>query len=173
MRADRLSVGGTSERAGGSLAAAVALMARDRGGPSLCFQLLEIPVTDCSTSYPSMREFATGDPLTRQDLVEAFDLYLASPEQAQAVDASPVRDGRPVRPAARAYPYLGLRPAAGPGEAYAPRLRDAWGARHAAALHGHVHSSTYLSLLFPSARRYLDDIAAGRAAYASASAAAP
>ena len=38
---------------------------------------------------------------------------------------------------------------------------------------GHVHSSTYLSRLFPSARRYLDDLAAGlRAAYASADLAA-
>ncbi len=40
VRADRISVGGTSS--GGALAAAVALMARDRGGPALCFHLLEI-----------------------------------------------------------------------------------------------------------------------------------
>ena len=36
------------------------MMARDRGGPALCFQLLGLPVTDCSTDYPSMRDFATG-----------------------------------------------------------------------------------------------------------------
>ena len=37
----RLAVGGDS--AGGNLAAAVALMARDRGGPALAYQLLDLP----------------------------------------------------------------------------------------------------------------------------------
>jgi acetyl esterase len=171
VRADRLSVGGTS--AGGSLAAAVALMARDRGGPSLCFQLLEIPVTDCSTSYPSMREFGTGYLLTRQDLEEAFDLYLASPVQAQESYASPVRtaDLSGLPPAL--ILTSGCDPLRDQGEAYAARLRDAGVPVTLRRYDGHVHSSTYLSRLFPSARRYLDDIAAGlRAAYASAEPAA-
>ena len=42
--ATRLGVGGPS--AGGALAAAVALMARDRGGPALAFQLLVYPCLD-------------------------------------------------------------------------------------------------------------------------------
>ena len=41
--AQRIAVGGDS--AGGNLAAAVALMARDRRGPELVFQLLVYPVT--------------------------------------------------------------------------------------------------------------------------------
>ena len=41
---DRLAVAGDS--AGGNLAAVVAQLARDAGGPSLCFQLLIYPVTD-------------------------------------------------------------------------------------------------------------------------------
>jgi acetyl esterase/lipase len=41
---ERLGVGG--ESAGGGLAAAIALVARDRGGPALCFQLLVIPELD-------------------------------------------------------------------------------------------------------------------------------
>src|SRR5207244_6328303 len=41
---DRLAVSGSS--AGGNLAAAVALMAKDRGGPRLAFQLLIYPVID-------------------------------------------------------------------------------------------------------------------------------
>src|SRR5439155_5823717 len=40
----RIAVGGDS--AGGNLAAVVALMARDRGGPSLVYQLLIYPATD-------------------------------------------------------------------------------------------------------------------------------
>jgi acetyl esterase/lipase len=43
----RVAVGGAS--AGGGLAAAVALRARDEGGPSLCFQLLNYPMLDDRT----------------------------------------------------------------------------------------------------------------------------
>jgi acetyl esterase len=58
----RIAVGGDS--AGGNLAAAVALMARDRGGPSLAFQLLVCPVTDYSFDSPSYRTFGRGYTLT-------------------------------------------------------------------------------------------------------------
>src|SRR5512144_2932232 len=47
----RLAVGGGS--AGGGLAAAVALMARDRRGPRLCYQLLIYPVIDDRMTTPS------------------------------------------------------------------------------------------------------------------------
>jgi len=54
------------------------------------------------------------------------------------------------------------------GEVYAYRLREAGVPVRLRRYDGHVHSSTYLSRLFPSARRYLDDIAAGlRAAHAA------
>ena len=46
----RIAVAGDS--AGGNLAAVVAQMARDRGGPALAFQVLVYPVTD--------RDFSTG-----------------------------------------------------------------------------------------------------------------
>src|SRR5207244_3746574 len=42
--ASRLAVAGSS--AGGNLAAVVTLMARDRGKPSIAFQLLHVPVID-------------------------------------------------------------------------------------------------------------------------------
>jgi len=45
--ADRIAVGGDS--AGGGLAAALCQMARDRGGPGICFQLLEYPMLDDRT----------------------------------------------------------------------------------------------------------------------------
>jgi acetyl esterase/lipase len=47
----RIAVGGSS--AGGALAAAVALMARDRGGPALCYQTLGYPVLDDRLETPS------------------------------------------------------------------------------------------------------------------------
>ena len=57
----RLAVAGDS--AGGNLAAVVALMARDRGGPPLAFQLLVYPVIDSTaerTRHASRTENATG-----------------------------------------------------------------------------------------------------------------
>jgi acetyl esterase len=59
----RVTVGGGS--AGGNLAAVVALMARDRGGPALVGQILEIPVTDLTMSLPSIEENAAGPLLTK------------------------------------------------------------------------------------------------------------
>jgi acetyl esterase/lipase len=55
VRADRILVAGAS--AGGGLAAAVALAARDRGGPRLCGQLLDYPMLDDRGLTPSTRAF--------------------------------------------------------------------------------------------------------------------
>ena len=56
----RIAVGGDS--AGGALAAACALRARDKGGPRLCFRLLVYPVTDCRMETASMTKY-TDSPL--------------------------------------------------------------------------------------------------------------
>jgi acetyl esterase/lipase len=56
----RMAIAGQS--AGGGLAAATSLLARDRGGPALCFQLLEIPELDHRLATPSMKAF-TDTPL--------------------------------------------------------------------------------------------------------------
>src|SRR3954454_15266640 len=47
----------TGGSAGGALAAAVTLMARDRGGPAIAFQALNIPVLDDRMDTPSMRTY--------------------------------------------------------------------------------------------------------------------
>jgi acetyl esterase/lipase len=51
--ADRLGIGGLS--AGGGLAAALAILARDRGGPRVGFQLLDSPMLDDRQVTPSSR----------------------------------------------------------------------------------------------------------------------
>jgi acetyl esterase len=51
----RIAVGGTS--AGATLAAAVALMARDRGGPRVAYQLLVYPATTTELTSPSQQQF--------------------------------------------------------------------------------------------------------------------
>ena len=88
----RLAVGGDS--AGGNLAAAVAMMARDQGGPAIAFQLLFYPVTDCALDTPSQKEFAAdGYVLSRGDMVWFWNHYLGSGADAEKTNpyACPLR----------------------------------------------------------------------------------
>lgn len=86
--ATRLAVGGGS--AGGNLAAAVALMSRDRGMTALRGQVLNIPATDSSCNSESMRRFAEGYVMTRRNAIEMWEMYLASPSDAYEPYASPL-----------------------------------------------------------------------------------
>jgi acetyl esterase len=86
--ADRLAVGGDS--AGGNLAAAVALMARDRGKPPLVFQLLVYPVTACDFDTASYRQNAEGYMLTRDGMRWYWDHYLSTPADASNPYAAPL-----------------------------------------------------------------------------------
>lgn len=82
----RLAVGGDS--AGGGLAAAVALLARDRGGPALCFQYLGIPELDDRLDTPSMRAYV-DTPLWHRPAAEfSWDSYLG-PGVRGTEDVSP------------------------------------------------------------------------------------
>jgi acetyl esterase len=70
----RLAVAGDS--AGGNLAAAAALAARDRGGPALRAQLLVYPCLSSEMSFPSYREYADGPFLTTEAMRSYWSLYL-------------------------------------------------------------------------------------------------
>jgi acetyl esterase len=72
--AARIAVGGQS--AGGGLAAATALLARDRNGPPLCFQLLGIPELDHRLETTSMRTFVDTPMWHRANAVLSWRYYL-------------------------------------------------------------------------------------------------
>jgi acetyl esterase len=84
----KIAVGGDS--AGGNLAAVVALMARDRGGLSLAFQLLVYPVTARDFDMPSYRQNAEGYGLTLDAMRWYWDLYLQHPDDASNPYAAPL-----------------------------------------------------------------------------------
>ena len=86
---DRVAVGGDS--AGGNLAAAVSLLARDRGGPTPDYQLLVYPATDPALATDSYAENAEGYFLTRDDMAWFWDHYLASDVDAANPYAAPLR----------------------------------------------------------------------------------
>jgi acetyl esterase len=70
----RVAVAGAS--AGGALAAAVALMARDRGAPTPAFQLLLYPVTDDRMTTPSMSAFVDSPGWNRRNSEHMWSHYL-------------------------------------------------------------------------------------------------
>lgn len=72
--AARLAVMGPS--AGANLAAGVALLARDRSGPAICFALLMVPCLDATLSSPSIVENGEGFDLTKEYVASAWSLYL-------------------------------------------------------------------------------------------------
>jgi len=74
----RVGVAGSS--AGGALAAAVALMAHDRGGPAVVFQLLNYPVIDDRMDTPSMRTFHDTPLWTSGSTADMWQHYLGDPE---------------------------------------------------------------------------------------------
>jgi acetyl esterase len=119
----RVAVGGDS--AGGNLAAVVCLMARERGGPPLAFQLLVYPVTDFRFDTVSYRVNGEGYLLTTRDMEWFWNHYLPDPSAGSHPYASPLRaaDLRGLPPAlVITAEYDPLRDE---GEAYAERLRQA------------------------------------------------
>jgi acetyl esterase len=86
----RVAVGGAS--AGGNLATVVALIAIERGGPRLVFQLLIYPVTDAALDTPSAREIVSDDyPLNRADMEWFWNHYLRDDADRRHPQASPAR----------------------------------------------------------------------------------
>ena len=70
----RIAVAGTS--AGGNLSAAVAIKARDKGGPEIAHQVLFVPVTDCDFETRSYVELGEGYGLTRDAMRWYWDHYI-------------------------------------------------------------------------------------------------
>jgi len=94
----RIAIGGQS--AGAGLAAGVALLSRDRGGPRLCMQLLEIPVLDDRLDTPSMKTYTDTLLWNLPNAVKSWEYYLG-----------PARDGLETSPyaaPARAGDLAGL-----------------------------------------------------------------
>jgi len=118
----RIAVGGDS--AGGNLAAVVALMARDRGGPKLAFQLLVYPATDTDFETRSYRENSEGYFLTRADMVWFWNHYAPRDEDRRNPYAAPLRAAslRGLPPAL--VITAEFDPLCDDGNAYAARLRE-------------------------------------------------
>lgn len=161
----RVAVGG--ESAGGNLAAVVCLMARDRSGPAICHQWLDVPATDATLSQEGHRVVGDGYLLDHAVIVDYLDHYLPEPALATDPYVSPLlaADLSGLPPAwIMTAEYDQLR---GDGEAYAAALRAAGGSATHVRLAGHVHPSFAFTRLVASSAAYeRDAIAALAAAFA-------
>lgn len=86
INADRIVVGGGS--AGGGLAAGLAIMARDLGGPAICYQFLVFPMLDHRNSNPSTQAIVDSRVWNRGANRAGWDAYLGSASQSPG-DVSP------------------------------------------------------------------------------------
>ena len=157
----RLSIGGNS--AGGNMAAAVGLLARDRGGPPLVLQCLDVPATDFTFSQPSKgadHENAVDFYPTRAMLEQYRRMYLPSEDDWSNPYASPLL----------APDLSGLPPALiltcefdalrDEGEAYGYRLREAGVPCTIVRWAGYPHGQNMFTALTPEARHCFDLIIA-------------
>ena len=149
---DAVAVAGDS--AGGNLAAAAALLARDHG-VHLAHQLLVYPVTDTAMDTPSYAEYATGYGLDASAMARSLALYRG--------DADPAD---PLLAPLRASDLTGLAPATvitaeydvlrDEGEAYARRLAGAGVPVELRRFDGVVHSFFLLPEVFDAGAEAMD-----------------
>ncbi|MGX1135489.1 acetyl esterase [Streptomyces glaucescens] len=153
---DRIAVVGAS--AGANLAAALTLLAKERGGVRLVHQVLFCPATDALMNTSSYDDFADGYFLGREAMRHFWRQYVPDPADRRRITASPLR--------ASDDELSGLPPALvvtaeadvlrDEGETYAARLRLAGVPVAAMRYHGTIHGF----VLFDALR----DTAAARAA---------
>lgn len=143
----RIAVAGNS--VGGNMAAAISLMAKDKKGPKISYQVLLIPATDASVDTESYHQFGTGHFLARDFMKYGWDLY--------APDAK-TRDNPYVSPLRASLDELkGLPPALvitaendplrDEGEAYARKLKEAGVSVAAVRFNGTIHDFVLLNAL--------------------------
>jgi acetyl esterase len=152
----RIAVAGDS--AGGNLAAVVALMARDRGGPRLRHQVLIYPVTDADFETPSYRENADGYLLTRDTMRWFWDHYVPDRAARTSPYAAPLRAEKLVGLPPATVVTAEYDPLRDEGEAYAARLREAGVAVECTRHDGQIHGFVQLLDVFDAARRAVDRI---------------
>ncbi len=120
---DRIAIGGSS--AGANLAAAVALVARDQGGPGLCFQMLLVPALDDRLETQSALEFTDVPDFARPEAEVMWRWYLGEETSDVSPYAAPAR-AKDLSGLPAAYVLCaGLDPLRDEGVGYAQRLTAA------------------------------------------------
>jgi acetyl esterase len=119
----RITVCGDS--AGGNLAAVVAILARERGGPQIAYQVLIYPITDYLPDLDSYRRNGEAYFLTGTTIKWFWDHYLGDPAEGAMWTASPLRAQDLSRLPSALVLVAEFDPLLDEGLAYADRLEQA------------------------------------------------
>jgi acetyl esterase len=157
--AERIAVAGVS--AGGSIAAALTLVNRERGRRPIRLQLLEVPVTDLTGGHIDLRpvrEMGIPRFFAIKELRSVAKTYLLDRRQAKEPHASPLL-ARSHADLPRAIILTAeYDPLRGDGAAYLAALRadgvDASGVLYLGA----THDTPIFGGVLPAARRWHDDV---------------
>jgi len=153
----RLAVGGDS--AGGNLAAAETLLARDKGNPSFTCQVLIYPMLDASCSLPSHNTYASGYGPGSEDMQRGYREYIHMDTDLKAFLASPLwcsdLFGLPQALIATAE-YDSLRDE---GERYAENLKKAGTDVQHILYEGAIHGIIQRAGIWELGRRLIVDVA--------------
>jgi acetyl esterase/lipase len=141
----RMAVVGNS--VGGGMSTVLAMMAKDRSGPHICFQALLIPATDTNFETDSYRDFSDGRFLSRAFMQYGWNTYAPDAQSRKARYAVPLQ--------ASIEQLRGLPPALvitaendplrDEGEAYARRLAEAGVEVTAVRYNGMIHDFVLLN----------------------------
>ena len=151
----KLAVAGDS--AGGNLAAAVALMARDRGGPTLAHQLLIYPVTDADFERPSYGTNGGGEYyLSTEGMKWFWKHYVGGVDpRAEPLAAVLQQTNLAELPSATVI-TAEYDPLRDEGDAYAAKLSKAGVAVDAACAPGMIHGFFSLFQMIPNAMPWIE-----------------
>ncbi|MBV8305437.1 MAG: alpha/beta hydrolase [Acidimicrobiia bacterium] len=159
--ASRMALAGDS--AGGNLTAVTALLARDRGGPAISFQLMMYPVIDATMSFPSFKENAEGKLLSARDMAFFYEQYVGDDVDLKDPMLSPL-----YAPSLRGLPpalviTAEYDPLRDEGEAYADALQQAGVEARSSRYDGMVHGFFGLEAVIPAAAPAMEEAAAALA----------
>jgi acetyl esterase/lipase len=157
-------VGVAGDSAGGTLAAAVCLRARDADGPSIAHQTLICPMLEYGSRHPSIDAFGTGHLLDREAIAWCWDNYLPS----AADGANPLASPAAATDLSALPPTLVITaeydPLRDEGEAYAMRLRAAGVPVTLRRYDGLIHGFFVMTGAIERSAEALDEIGADIAA---------
>ena len=155
---ERIAVMGDS--AGGNLAAVVAIMARDAGGPSLRAQVLIYPGVEMYDRWPSEDRNAEAPVLTSKNMRAFVRLYLGDQHGTEDFRASPIRAASHVGLPKTLIITAEHDPLLDNGARYRDRLVEAGVPVRYVEQEGAIHGFLSLPGVVPVAHDSLDDIVA-------------
>lgn len=147
INSSKLAVMGDS--VGGNMATVVSMLAKERGGPKIDYQVLFYPVTDANFETESYKEFANGYWLSTEAMKWFWNAYLPDENERKKYTVSPLH--ATIEKLSELPPALVITNECDvlrdEGEAYAHKLIEAGVKTTAIRLLGTVHDCVMLNAL--------------------------